>query len=102
MEDLLIAINKFCYETLNFESVLYEWRASWNSGRQPVYVPRFLVDVKWTCDTDHLVSKWLMFNDGKTITDPSTFVMFYASLDGNNQDRMATWFIENGHTGGGR
>ena len=102
MNDLFLAINKFCYESLNFESVRYEWKQSWNKDRNAVYVPRFITEVKWRCDTDHIVSKWLSFCNESSFVDAGVFIHFYASLDLANQDLMAEWIINNGTHGSGR
>jgi hypothetical protein len=99
-EIALEAINRFCYESLNFESVWYDWR-TYNRGIEGTYVPRFITECKWTCDTDHIVSKWLeCVNTTKAPSD--AFIIFYARLDSHNQDIMAEWIFNNGATGGGR
>ena len=92
------SINRFCYESLNYESVYYEWQMPWNKGRIALYVPRFIAEIAWTCDTDHMVEKWIK---ALRYAQPAAFVIFYVNLDATNQDKMAEWIMKNGTCGGG-
>ena len=97
MNDIALeAINKFCYESLNFESVHYNWR-TYKKGMEGTYVPKFLAECKWTCDPDHIVSKWL--EAANQMSTPAAFIFFYARLDSRNQDIMAEWIFNNGASG---
>jgi hypothetical protein len=79
MNEIFAAINRFCYESLNFGVISYVWKNSWNKGRPIVFVPRFLTEVKWTCDTDHLVEKWVNLQN-RGGSNEENFIHFYVLL----------------------
>jgi len=93
MEKVFEAINRFCYESLNYEVVRFV-----GNYVGAVYVPKFLVEVKWSCDTEHLVRKWLGYAQSSNMTE-AMFIKFYVNLDKNNQDKMAEWIFKYGTRG---
>ena len=98
LQDALLAINKFCYETLNFNLVLYEWK---NRPLRNEYVPELIALADWNCEKDHIVEKWVFYRDS-SLSAEEAFIRFYANLDLKNQDIMAEWIFNNGATGSGR
>lgn len=94
MKEALEAINRFCYESLNFEVVRYKFQFV----EAYEYVPKFLTEITWSANTDHFVNKWIKYRNDSG-SNEEVFIRFYVNLDRENQDKMAEWIFKNGaHT----
>lgn len=88
LHDAMWAINKFMYYSWNYELTpvtLYHGKT--------VYVPTFIKEVKWNCNLDHIVSKWMdcITND----VPHSYFSKFYAEMGVDNRKAMIEWIMNN-------
>ena len=85
------AINKWVFFGWNYSCVHHEW-ISFNGEKKCEAVPQFLVEVKWTCNFDHMYQKWsIAIRD----TDPNSYlVKFYAELDDSNRELLLVWVME--------
>ena len=92
MKLAIYAINKWMYLGWNYKSVEYSRPIS--GGRSEIIVvPDFLIGVKWTCTTDHMINKWRACCHQ---TGPYGYLSkFYAELDAENSRRLITWVMEN-------
>lgn len=92
MRTAITAINKWFYFAMNYESVSHEW-TSINGELRREHIPIFLKEVKWTCNLDHMFSKW---NMATGLHDASAYLMdFYAELDNNNRIALLEWVMAN-------
>lgn len=85
------AINKWVFFGWNYPCIQHEWTAA-NGDQRSGIVPQFLVEVKWTCNFDHMYQKWcIAVHD----TDPNSYlVKFYAELDDSNRELLLEWVME--------
>lgn len=92
MEIALKAINKWVFFGWNYSCVNHEWSGVIGETRREV-VPRFLTEIQWTCNFDHMLSKW------KTATrsgNPDAYLVnFYADLSNENRILLLKWVMEN-------
>lgn len=92
MKIAINAINKWNFFCWNYESALYEWGGLNNELRSAV-VPVFLTKVRWTCNFDHMLSKW---EDACRTGHYMTFLpKFYAELDTENRKALLEWVMMN-------
>lgn len=83
MKTAMVAINKWMFFGWNYSSIEHEGQS----------LPEFLVKVKWTCNLEHMVSKW---NNITRKKNPHAYIStFYAELDMENRKAMIEWVIEN-------
>lgn len=88
----IIAINKWFYFAMNYKTIFHEWEGVSGQPRSE-YLPTFLVEVKWTCSLDHMLSKWNVVTRSK---NPSAYLMdFYAELDSANRIVLLEWLMAN-------
>lgn len=91
MDVAITAINKWLYYGWNYPFVPY----TYNNGTEykSRYLPQFLAEVKWTCNFDHMVSKW-----EKAIecgNSNAYLTKFYADLDMENRKLLIEWVMKN-------
>lgn len=94
MQISIEAINKFIFYAYNHDSQPsgrtetdeYGNTVSW-------YVPGFIMEAKWTTNRDHMISKWIGFE--QWCTDIETFHKFYGELDDANRKAMLEWIMTN-------
>lgn len=92
MEIAIKAINKWFYFAMNYETILHEW-VGVSGERCSKHLPSFLVEAKWTCNLDHMLSKW---NVATQSQNPSAYLMsFYAELDNSNRIALIEWLMTN-------
>lgn len=92
MKSEIQAINKWVFFGWNYSLTDYEW-TSVNGERKREVVPQFLAEVKWTCNFDHMLSKWhIATQDGKA---DSYLVKFYAELGTENRHMLLEWVLAN-------
>lgn len=92
LKTAIIAINKWFYFAMNYETISHEWE-SISGERRVEYLPRFLKEAKWTCNLDHMLAKWNMATQSK---NPYAYLMnFYAELDEANRKALLEWVMEN-------
>ena len=85
------AINKWVFFGWNYQCIQHEWVAA-NGDKKSGTVPQFLVEVKWTCNFDHMYQKWrIAVHDMNT---NSYLVKFYAELDDRNRELLLVWIME--------
>lgn len=88
------AINKWIFFGWNYSCVEHEWTDA-NGNKRIEVLPRFLVEVKWTCNFDHMLSKWRLATHN---TDSHSYlVRFYAELGAENCRLLLEWVMENYH-----
>ena len=87
MHGALYGINKFMFFSWNYEMTQIE-----RNGRK-MCLPRFIVEAKWSCNLDHIISKWNgCITDSK---DSYAFLpRFYAELDGENRRALLDYVLE--------
>ena len=86
------SIEKFFYFSMNYHTEYYKWTNLWGD-EVSAYVPTFIMEIKWTCGKDHIVSKW------KSIEDCDSWGRvnrFYAELDGDNRKLLEDYVNEGG------
>lgn len=92
IETAIKAINKWVFFGWNYSCVHHEW-ISVNGEKKCEAVPQFLAEVKWTCNFDHMLSKWhLATRDGNA---DSYLVKFYAELGAENRLLLLEWVMQN-------
>ena len=92
MKTALNAINKWLYFGWNYGMVMHSW-TDYGNNECEKYVPRFLVEAKWTCNFCHMYDKWQHAVE-KGNTD-SFLGAFYANLDTENRIALLEWVMEN-------
>lgn len=92
MEAAIKAINKWIYFGWNYPCIEHEWIDVHGDKRFGV-VPQFLVEVKWTCNFEHMLSKWKAATHD-TVSS-AYLVKFYAELDTTNSKLLLEWVMEN-------
>lgn len=91
MRSALYGINKFMYFSWNYAMTQIE-----RNGRK-MYLPRFIVEAKWSCDLDHIISKWngcITDSKGNERDSYAFLPRFYAELDGKNRRALLDYVME--------
>lgn len=57
------------------------------------YAPSFIVSANWTCDRQHILSKWRNYT--ASLNESTAVLELYTSLDNENRIAMLTWICEN-------
>lgn len=83
MKTALVAINKWMYFGWNYKSMCHKGK----------FVPKFLAEVKWTCNYEHMLEKWESVTD-RNVTN-AYLVSFYAELDMPNRQALLEWVMNN-------
>ena len=92
MKTAINAINKWVFFGWNYSCIEHEWTDVHGEKRFEV-VPRFLAEIQWTCNFDHILSKWhLAVKDSNT---DAYLVKFYAELGNENRRLILQWVMEN-------
>lgn len=92
MKIAIQAINKWVFFGWNYSCVSHEW-TSVNGEQKREAVPKFLTEIKWTCNFDHMLSKWhIATRDGNA---DSYLVRFYAELGSENRQLLLEWVMKN-------
>lgn len=86
------AINKWVFFGWNYSCVEHEWTNIHGENKFEV-VPKFLTEIKWTCNFDHILSKWHIAT--RTKNSNAYLVEFYAELGINNRILLLQWVLEN-------
>ena len=60
MRSALYGINKFMFFSWNYAMTEIE-----RNGRK-ICLPKFIVEAKWSCDLDHIISKWYRLKGERT------------------------------------
>ena len=88
LKNAMLGINEFIWMAINYDTVLYKYKFS-DLER---YVPRFITETPWTCDTDHMASKWY----GIASDDAYGYgrlIKFYLELDNSNKLALLEWIM---------
>lgn len=81
------AINKFMFHSWNYTSVPVQL-----FNGQTVYVPEFVKEVDWTCNLDHMASKWVNCTE---CGNPHAYISkFYGELGSENRKLMIEWILQ--------
>lgn len=92
MKIAITAINKFIFFSWNYDVVQHHWKTIHGDNRKE-YVPRFLAEVKWNCNFDHIYGKWRLATASE---NPHEYMMkFYAEMGNENRVLMLEWIVEN-------
>lgn len=86
------AINKWIFFGWNYPSIEHEWTNIHGEKKFEV-VPVFLTEIKWTCNFDHILSKWHIAT--RTKNSNAYLVEFYAELGNENRRLFLKWVIDN-------
>lgn len=86
------AINKWIFFGWNYPSIEHEWTNIRGEKKFEV-VPVFLTEIKWTCNFDHILSKWHIAT--RTKNSNAYLVEFYAELGNENRRLLLKWVIDN-------
>lgn len=86
------AINKWVFFGWNYPSIEHEWTNIHGEKKFEV-VPVFLTEIKWTCNFDHILSKWHIAT--RTKNSNAYLVEFYAELGNENRRLLLKWVIDN-------
>lgn len=86
------AINKWIFFGWNYSSIEHEWTNIHGEKKFEV-VPVFLTEIKWTCNFDHILSKWHIAT--RTKNSNAYLVEFYAELGNENRRLLLQWVMEN-------
>ncbi len=86
------AINKWIFFGWNYHSIEHEWTNIHGEKKFEV-VPVFLTEIKWTCNFDHILSKWHIAT--RTKNSNAYLVEFYAELGNENRRLLLKWVIDN-------
>lgn len=86
------AINKWIFFGWNYPSIEHEWTNIHGEKKFEV-VPVFLTEIKWTCNFDHILSKWHIAT--RTKNSNAYLVEFYAELGNENRRLLLKWAIDN-------
>lgn len=90
------AINKWIFFGWNYPSIEHEWTNIHGEKKFEV-VPVFLTEIKWTCNFDHILSKWHIAT--RTKNSNAYLVEFYAELGNENRRLLLKWVIDNYNDG---
>ena len=90
LKNAMLGINEFVWMAINYDTVRYKFKFS----DMESYVPRFIVETPWTCNTDHMASKWLGIaeRDGRGY---GRLIEFYLDLDNGNKLALMEWIMNN-------
>ena len=90
MKIAMAAINKWVYFSLNYDVVPYTYPDDKDSI---IYVPEFMVEVKWTCPISHMIGKWKYAT--RTEDAHTYLIRFYTELDSTNRTLLMEWIMNN-------
>jgi len=90
LKNAMLGINEFIWMAINYDTVLYKYKFS-DLER---YVPRFIVETPWTCNTDHMASKWYGIASEDTY-GYGRLIKFYLDLDNANKIALLEWIMSN-------
>lgn len=82
-------INKLMFYSWNYDSFAFDLYGN------TVYVPEVILKAEWTCNVEHMISKWLEATRNEDAH--GYFSRFYANLDANNRIALMQWVLENYH-----
>lgn len=90
LKNAMTAINEFIWMAINYDSVYYKFKFS----EKESYVPQFIVETPWKCNTDHIANKWLGIaeRDGRGY---GRLIEFYLDLDNGNKLALMEWIMNN-------
>ena len=86
------AINKWIFFGWNYPSIEHEWTNIHGEKKFEVE-PVFFTEIKWTCNFDHILSKWHIAT--RTKNSNAYLVEFYAELGNENRRLLLKWVIDN-------
>lgn len=85
----MLGINEFVWMAINYDSVPH----TFSDGRQ-TYVAKFIEEVDWTCNTDHMASKWIGICEDDA-PGYGRLIKFYLQLDNANKLALLEWIMNN-------
>ena len=91
MRSAIYGINKFMFFSWNYAMTQIE-----RNGRK-MYLPKFIVEAKWSCNFDHIIGKWygcITDSKGNERDSYSFLPRFYAELDSVNRRAMLDYILE--------
>lgn len=83
------AVNRWVFYGWNYEMV----EIARSPTNEPINVPKFIVEVQWTCNQEHMIEKW--WSSCKGEESSAYLVNFYAKLDYENRIKLVEWVLEN-------
>ncbi len=92
MNTAIQAINKWVFFGWNYSCVQHQWKGACGEIKTAA-VPQFLAEVKWSCNFDHMFSKW---KEATHNQNPNAYlVRFYAELGIENRQALIEWVMLN-------
>ena len=86
------AMDGLIYFNFNYPCYLVTYKGIMGEDIEK-YLPAFFEDIVWTCDTAHMVGKYLGFLED--YGSDSALLHFYCDLDSENQESLLDWIIDN-------
>ena len=80
-------------ENIPYENVTYE--LPWSDETRTEWLPKFIKDVKWSCNTAHIIEKWKISNTTYFGQSNRAFIWFYFGLDSNNSRSLLEYICNN-------
>lgn len=94
MKDLTKILTKFIIDfSFNYTVVCHEWTTIYGE-KKIKFVPKFLTEVNWTCNFDHMLAKWETAQDVAK-SGYGFMSKFWAELDNANREALVEWFAKN-------
>ena len=83
------AVNRWVFYGWNYEMI----EIVRSPTNEPINVPKFIVEVQWTCNQEHMIEKWL---SSCKVESPSAYLVnFYSKLDNENSIKLIEWVLAN-------
>ncbi len=90
LKNAMLGINEFVWMAINYDTVLYKFKFS----DMESYIPRFVAEPDWNCNTDHLAQKWLGIAESDEY-GYGRLIKFFLELDNSNKLILMEWIMDN-------
>ena len=94
-ETAIIAMNKLIGFICNMPYDYVTYQIPWSGETKLDWLPKFIKDVKWNCNTEHIVSKWKKYVKDSSDYPDKAFILFYYALDTKNSRALLNYIIDN-------
>ena len=86
------AMNNMFYYAMNIPYDLIYYTLPWNDELKSEYLPKFIGEVDWNCNTAHIVDIWM--NAEKNGGYYGKLFAFYAELDNINRKKLLEYITD--------
>jgi hypothetical protein len=93
-ETAIIAMNKLIGFIGNIPYDYVTYQIPWSGETKIDWLPEFIKDVKWTCNTEHIVSKWKKCLKDSFDYPDKAFILFYYEIDSKNSRALLNYIID--------